>query len=194
MNKTSILSLALLALAGLPASASLIATATITPSQIDATDYHYDIVLNDTGTTTVGTFWFAWKPGQDFMPVQPTNILSPANWTDLVTGGGPGDGFAIQWVASAGSELAAGASLPGFSFNSTATPAQIAGDSQFFDNPPVGTSFVYSLTPFSDPGFSFVAASNPLASSAPEPATFGLGAAALVLLPGARRIFRRKRA
>jgi hypothetical protein len=67
------------ALAALPASASLIGTATITPSQIDATHYYYDLILNDTGTTTIGTFWFAWKPGQDYMPVQPTDILSPAN-------------------------------------------------------------------------------------------------------------------
>jgi hypothetical protein len=96
-------------------------------------------------------------------------------------------------VAAAGSELAAGASLAGFSFDSTATPAQIAGASQFFNNPPVATSFVYSQAPFSDAGFSFVAASNPLASSTPEPSTFGLGAAAFLLLPGARRIFRRGR-
>jgi hypothetical protein len=116
VHKTSILSLASLALAALPASASLIGTATITPSQIDATHYHYDLVLNDTGTTTIGTFWFAWKPGQDYMPVQPTDILSPANWTEMVTAAGAGDGFAIQWVAAAGSELAAGASLAGFSF------------------------------------------------------------------------------
>ena len=193
MNKTSILSLPLLALAGLPASASLIGTATITPSQIDATHYHYALVLNDTGTTTIGTFWFAWKPGQDYMPVQPTDILSPANWSEMVTGGGAGDGFAIQWVAAAGSELAAGASLAGFSFDSTATPAQIAGASQFFNNPPVGTSFVYSHAPFSDAGFSFVAASNPLLSSAPEPSTSGMGAAAIHLLPVARRIFTRRR-
>jgi len=35
-------------------------------------------------------------PAEDFMPVSPTNIVSPAGWTEIVTHAGAGDGYAIQ--------------------------------------------------------------------------------------------------
>jgi len=138
-------------------SATEIATATITSSPIDATDFHYSLVLNDTGTTNVGTFWFAWLPFEDFMPTSPFNILSPANWTAIITGGTPNDGFAIQWVAQPGFVLTPGNSLTGFAFDSATTPAQMAGLSQFFSHPPVTTSVIYGAGPFSDAGATLTA-------------------------------------
>ena len=48
-----------------------------------------------------------------------------------------------------------------FSFVSADTPAMVFGDSQFYNNPPVGTSFVYNALPFSDQGFQFVVAVAP---------------------------------
>ena len=48
-----------------------------------------------------------------------------------------------------------------FSFVTADTPAMVFGNSQFFSNPPVGTSFVYYALPFSDTGFQFVAAAAP---------------------------------
>ena len=65
--------LALLFLASAsPARADLGASAQVTDIQISPGEYQYDITLKDIGTTNVGTFWFSWVPGQNFMPVSPT--------------------------------------------------------------------------------------------------------------------------
>ena len=42
------------------------ASATITATP-DGENWQYSIKLVDTGSTTVGTFWFAWVPGEDFL-------------------------------------------------------------------------------------------------------------------------------
>jgi hypothetical protein len=161
--------------------ASEIATAMISSTQLTPTTWQYNVTLNDTGTTNVGTLWFAWVPGEDFMPTSPLSVNSPASWTDTVTNGGAADGFAIQWVAGPGAALTPGASLGGFQFDSTTSPAQLAGNSPFYTSTPVLTSFIYSGAPLADPGFKLVvqqAASSP--GAAPEPASvislvFGMG-------------------
>lgn len=163
--------LALLCLSGQTAHAGIAATATFTDTQAGP-EYSYDITLNNTGTTTIGTFWFAWVPGSNFMPVSPTNITEPAGWTETIT---PGGGYAIQWVTSS-SLLASGGTLPGFEFQSTMTPAQLEGP--YSGSPPdtVATSFVYHAGPFSDSGDEFVVLAAP--QSVPEPSTImlvGLG-------------------
>jgi len=151
--------------------AGLIASATLSESQINSNTFHYDLTLNDQGTTTIGTFWFSWIPGANFMPVSPTSISSPSGWNAIVTHGGAGDGFAIQWTASSPSQdLTAGHSLSGFSFDSTATPAQMTGS--FTSGLPVQTSFVYSGGPFSDGGFQFVATNG--TTAVPEPSGMDL--------------------
>ena len=119
----------------------------------------YSATLNDTGSTTIGTFWFGWVPGEDFLNVSPTNIVTPAGWTAVVTHAGAGDGFAIQYKAtSSASYLQPGDSLSGFGFTSTETPAQLSGNSPFFPSTPELTSFVYAGAPLSDAGFDFVPA------------------------------------
>jgi hypothetical protein len=144
----------ILLLSALPAWGGERATAILSFAQISPTTYHYKMTLNNTGTTNVGTFWFAWVPGEDFMPTSPTNISSPPSWTSQITLAGPGDGYAILWTA--GQPLAPGGSLSGFEFDSTTTPQQMAGPSDFFDHPPVLESFVYAGAPFADPGYEFV--------------------------------------
>jgi hypothetical protein len=120
--------------------------------------FQYSATLDDTGSTTIGTFWFAWVPGGDFLDSSPTNIVTPSGWTALITNAGATDGYAIQFVAtSSASDLQPGASLSGFGFTSTETPAQLSGNSSFFPATPETTSFVYSAGPFSDPGFEFEA-------------------------------------
>src|SRR5579864_2966583 len=106
--------------------------------------YAYNITLNDTGSTKIGTLWYSWVPGGDFMNVLPTNISAPTGWTFSVQGsGGSSDGYSIQYVANAGSEIGVGQSLSGFKFTSSNTPTDLNGNSQYFNHPPVGTSFVY---------------------------------------------------
>jgi hypothetical protein len=148
------------ALAGAtPLQAQLGASATITSSQVNGTTYHYSLVLHNTATTTIGTFWFSWIPGLDFMPVSPANVTFPSSWNAAITHGGPGDGYAVEWVASSPSSyLAAGQSLTGFGFDSTMTPAELAGFSSLYPTYPVLTSFVYIGAPLSDPGSRFLVA------------------------------------
>lgn len=144
-----------------PLRAQLSASATVTPTQVNSTTYHYELTLKNQGTTTIGTFWFSWVPGYDLMPDAPSNVKAPASWSGTVTHGGGLDGYGIEWLASGpGSYLAAGQSLTGFSFDSSLTPGQLGGSSNFYVVLPLETSYVYSVeppSPGSDPGFSFVA-------------------------------------
>jgi len=149
--------------------AAELAQATISPTQLNPTTWQYDISLDDIGTTNIGTLWFSWIPGEEFMPTSPTNIVSPPGWTENITGGFPGDGFAIQWV-DGGAPLTPGHTLTGFQFDSTTSPTAIAGNSPFFPGTPILTSFVYINGPLSDAGDRFVA-QVAQTSSTPEPAT-----------------------
>ena len=135
-----------------PLHAQLQASATVTSTQLNATTYHYEIVLKNTGTTTIGTFWFAWIPGQDFMPSAPSNLGAPLYWSAFATHGAGTDGYGIQWTTPyAVYDLTAGQSFGGFSFDSAMTPSQLAGT--------VGRSYVYIGPPQGDPGFTFVVTS-----------------------------------
>ncbi len=131
-------------------------------------DFNYSINLTNASTsdTGVGTFWFAWVPGKNFLATRPLSVTPPAGWTDTITHQGDGDGFAIQFVAtSAANGIQPGGSL-NFSFTSADTPASIVGNSAFESGTPAATSFVYPGAPFSDAGHQFVAT---LASSTPPP-------------------------
>ena len=144
--------------------------------------YNYDIALDDTGTTNIGTFWFGWIPGQDYLDTVPTSENSPTGWTSKLTGSGNStDGTAIQWVAGAGAALAPGAILGAFDFSTTDAPAQIDGLSDSHPAAEVETSFVYTGAPFST-GFEFVAAPG----AVPEPGPCGLFIGAAMVL-GTRR-------
>jgi hypothetical protein len=168
-----------------PSFAALSATASFTDTLVAPGEYRYDITLGDTGSTTIGTYWFGWIPGAGFLSAPPSDVTSPAGWKDIVTN----SGGAIQWATSS-NLLAPGATLSGFSFESSETPAQLAAT---FAGPglgagdPVTTSFVYIAAPFADPGEQIV--TRPASSSsAPEPATLGLlGAGLLGMRFGRRR-------
>jgi hypothetical protein len=166
-----------------------LATATISGTQISPGEFQYNLMLNDTGTTTLGTFWFGWVPGDNFMPVSPTGITSPAGWQEMVTSGGPSNGFAIQWTATApGNDLAGGNSLAGFSFDSSLTLAQLQSPSTGNPSDWVSTAFVYSGAPFSDAGVQLTAAA--AATATPEPSASALAIVGLgvILIGVSRRI------
>jgi hypothetical protein len=169
------------ACAAAPAAASEAASATFSSTQLSPTSWQYSLTLDDTGTTDLGTFWFAWVPGEDFMSTAPSNIADPAGWSAITTHGSAADGFAIQWKAGAGALLAPGQSLSGFMFDSGMSPAEMMGDSPFFPGTPVTTAFVYQGAPFSDAGVELMA--TPAATAAvPEPsslAMMALGALAI---------------
>jgi hypothetical protein len=180
MNPRTLLFISLLSVA-IPVYASEMAAGSYSTSQINSNTFHYDLALSDPGTTNIGTFWFAWIPGDDFMPTNPMNISAPAGWSFSVTGGVPGDGYAIRWIAGGSSALTPGSTLTGFGFDSMTTPAQLAGNSPFFSTQNVSTSFVYSGAPFSDPGFRFLVQAGPQTGT-PDPASAGLIAVGGLLL------------
>jgi hypothetical protein len=79
-----------------PAFASEMAVATVAETSDNAGVYNYNIALDDTGTTSIGTFWFSWVPGAGFLSVAPSAYGSPAGWTEKTTNAGAG----IQWTAA----------------------------------------------------------------------------------------------
>ena len=147
-------------LSGLSASAQLNLVSTTGTAQSPV--YNYDITLSDTGTTNIGSFWFAWVPGYDFLPSVPSSTSAPTGWTATVAGAGQSfDGSSIQYIASSNA-LTAGHSLGGFKFSSHDSPSTLAGISSFGAGNHVMDSFVYSGGLFSDLGFRFTVA--PVAS------------------------------
>lgn len=138
--------------------------------------YHYDIQVTDTGTTNIGTFWFAWVPGEDFLPSVPSAISNPTGWGNTLTGSeNSSDGTAIEWIATSNA-ITPGNSLGGFDFTTTDSPAVLAGMAPSHPTEVTTVSFVYAGGPFSDAGYQFVvtppvtttASTTSLVSSAPS--------------------------
>ena len=172
------------------AFADITATATFTdtPDASLAGVNDYSITLNNTGTTTIGTFWFGWVPGAGFLSATPTDIGSPSGWTDMTTN----SGAAIQWTTS--TPLAAGSSLSGFTFDSTETPAQLLSaftGTGIGSGDPQSTAFVYSGAPLVGQGDQFVvtpaAAATGGTGVTPEPSTLVLFGTGILGLAGAAR-------
>jgi hypothetical protein len=178
MRHLALTTIGLLMAAAGAASAAETATATITQTGTTGVDFNYSITLHDTGTTNVGTFWYAWIPGEDFMPAAPVTVTNPGGWNDQITSS---LGYAIQWTAgTAGAQITPGNSLT-FSFVSPSDLATITGIAPSYPGTLIGTSFIYSGTPFSDGGDQFVVA-------APEPAGVSLaGAGGLMAIRRRRR-------
>ena len=121
-------------------------------------DFNYTINLTNASSSNagIGTFWYAWVPGEDFLATSPISVSPPAGWTDNITNMGAGDGFAIQFLAnSPANDVQPGSSLS-FSFTSADSPASVNGNSVFYPGTPAGTSIVYPQGPFSDAGHQFV--------------------------------------
>lgn len=161
-------------------------TAVITDIPAGGGLFNYSILLTNTSSTaTIGTFWFAWVPGQSYMANAPSNIINPSGWSDfVVTPGGPdAGGYSIEW--STASLLAPGGT-EAFLFTSAETPAQLAGDSSFFTGIPEATSFLYSGGAFASPSTQIIGQ----VTSAPEPrSSILLGFGLMVLFAFRRKLF-----
>ena len=137
--------------------ANISASAVITSAPAGANNsFSINLTNSSSSTSAIGTFWYAWVPGEDFLATSPISVTPPTGWSDQITNMGPGDGYAIEFTANTSvAALAPGHSL-GFSFVSADTPAAVNGNSVFFPSTPVGTSFVYPGAAFSDAGHEFV--------------------------------------
>ena len=144
---------------------------TVVSAAAAGSNFNYTVTLSNASSSSsgIGTFWYAWTPGQDYMASNPASVSPPSGWTDTVTHAGTGDGYAIQFVAnSAANDVKPGSSL-NFAFQSASTPSSVEGNSVDFPGTPVGTSVVYPGAPFSDGGHQFVvtAASSPTPTPTP---------------------------
>lgn len=167
-------------------SQAVTSSATIATSQINSTTWQYSLTLSDAGgpnLNSIGTFWYAWIPAQDYLTTSPFSIVTPTGWTNdlVVNGGGVSNGYSIRWVAnSSATYLLPGQSLSGFSFESSDPPSTIFGNTPFYVSTPTSTSETYSGAPFSANELRFVA------TAVPEPASLALIAPVAMLL-GRRR-------
>lgn len=113
-------------------------------------------------TSPIGSVWYAWTPGNFYLPAVPTSASAPAGWTASIVSD------SIQFVAnSPANDIAAGQSLSGFSYDAAFSPTQLAAA------PNSGLSVAYSAGLFSDGGDTFTV------QPAPEPS------GTLLLLAGA---------
>jgi hypothetical protein len=172
-------------LAGSASAGTLTASGTWTGAP-DGADFRYSITLTNSGSSTdnLGTFWFGWQPGGDYLSSSPISETSPSGWTANVTHFGSSDGYGIQWVAGSGSSLAPGNSLT-FGFVSTLTPAELAGFSPIDPTKHETASYVYQGAPFASDGSPLV-----VSQAVPEPSSLVLGLVAVagtLLYAGARR-------
>ena len=71
--------------------------------------YNYSILLQNTGTTAIGTFWYAWIPGQFYLPGTPTNIQPPPGWFYSIVNSGGADASILYSANSTTSYLQPGA-------------------------------------------------------------------------------------
>jgi hypothetical protein len=134
-------------------------------------DFNDTITLSNASTSNsgIGTFWYAWVPGEDFLATSPISVSAPAGWTDMITHAGSSDGFAIQFVASSSvDDVQPGGSL-NFSFETADAPASVNGNSVFYPGTPTSTSTVYPQGPFSDAGHTFVVTPAPTPTPTPAP-------------------------
>jgi hypothetical protein len=108
--------------------------------------YVYSLIFSDAGgaTSPVGSVWYAWTPGQFYLPGVPTSASTPAGWTATITAN------SVKYVAdSSTNDIAAGQSLSGFGYQATFSPTQLAAATNS------GLAVAYSGGLFSDSGNTF---------------------------------------
>jgi len=154
------------------------ATATISGTPVSG-GYDYTIVLDNTGSTGLEGFWYAWTDSGNNLAAAASNPGNTLGWGNSLFGS-----TSIQWQGTSGTALAPG-STGDFTFFSTAAPGAITTS-------PSGESVAYVTTiQFNEniPGTSSPVFS-PTLVPAPEPSTttlLGGGVAGLLAL-GWRRL------
>jgi hypothetical protein len=144
--KSVVIGLGLLMRGVVPAFGSLSASATIS-SVPDGGNFDYTIKVTDTGTSNIGTFWFAWTPPgdpveYDFLPTPPTTAGQPAGWIGSISPGFPAT--SIEYYNVSGSPISTG-QTDTFTFTSADSPTVLQGTQ--FGIFPITESFIYAGAP-----------------------------------------------
>jgi hypothetical protein len=116
--------------------------------------YTYSLAFSNSASATspIGSVWYAWIPGQFFLPGVPTGAFAPTGWTATVSS------QSVQFVASSSAyDIQPGHSLSGFSYTATFTPGALLAA------PNSGLSDAYSGGLFSDGGVEFTVVPEPSA-------------------------------
>src|SRR5258706_1395195 len=106
------------------ALAATSASATISSQQLGPNSYEYSLLLNNTGTTPISTFWFAWEPFYDYLPSNPSSAAGPSGWTGSPVADGFYGGYSLERTTTT-SPLPPGPSLCGFQIFPSDPPAGI---------------------------------------------------------------------
>src|SRR5579871_1547614 len=108
--------------------------------------FTYDLTFSDGAgaSSSIGSIWYAWVPGQFYLPGVPSSPTAPTGWTANVVAN------SIQFTATSASfDIAPGHSLSGFSYLASFSPSTLAG------TPNSGTSVAYTGGIQSDAGVTF---------------------------------------
>ncbi len=138
--------------------------------------YVYNLTFDNAAgaTSPIGSVWYAWIPGEFYLPGTPTSASAPVGWTATVLLN------SVQYVAdSPANYLAAGQSLSGFSYQATFSPEELAAAANS------GVSVAYSGGLFSDAGQTFTVQIVPV----PEPTGPMLLVSGLAIVSFIRRKF-----
>jgi len=166
--------------------AQITATGTVSAAPAGGGSFDYTITLHNSASSTdsIQSFWYAWIPGQFYLPSAPTSTAFPLPfaWSAAAFTIAPNESSIQFYTSSSIYALAPGGSFS-FTYASMDTPAQEFGNSaNYAGNPPVGTSVVYQGGFLTTPSDTFVV------QPAPEPSSIALLlAGSLGLLVAVRR-------
>ena len=165
-----ILAMASVVAASTASSHAQSASATISGVAAGGGVYDYTVVLQNTGTLSLNSFWYGWTQLGNNLPSDPTTPANSLGWANTL------DSNSIKWVNSTGTALAPNQSAT-FTFDSTTAPADItlspSGESVAYVG---GIDFSQGSAGDSTGIFS------PTLVAAPEPSTLSLAGFGLCLL------------
>ena len=156
------------------------ATATISGVAAGGGVFDYTITLQNTGTTSLDSFWYAWTTSGNNLSAAISNPGSSLGWIDTALEGNT----SISWEGNSGNTLAVGQSAT-FTFDSTDTPSVIttlpSGESVAYVNGTGPNTFEQNDPGVASPVFS------PTLVAVPEPSSLGLLMAGLFVMAGSIR-------
>lgn len=144
------------------------ATATISAVPAGGGLFDYTIILDNTGTSSLNSFWYGWTTGGNNLPSSPTSANNSLGWANTLSGN------SIMWQNSSGTALASGQTAT-FTFVDSSTPTAITTS-------PSGESVAYVGSIDFSQGVSgdSTGVFSPVLQPAPEPSTLGLMAVGLL--------------